>query len=279
MPRKSAPPAALTRSAKKQKISQASAVGEANIWSEVAKKTWRAFVLSALHEFDVSSSALRLFRQSLSNSLRALAAFSDAVVDVSNLSHGILMISVVVSARTTVGILSGETAKPLLLLRGSAAVAEHLTDFIRNRFGCYASVMRLPSFVLSALLQRWVEIAPQSTLPVSLTLEWPSGVTGVKQASITLDTSAAARLAESNDGDALLGIRQHFFEHFRINIAALHLTRVATAVAMLSNDGRLKVCMIPSVHNLTFQILQPDQVVQTLDDLAAASANHVQQQI
>jgi len=232
---------------KRQKVSRQQTEIDSDPWLDVVKRTWRVFVLSSVKDFDSSLSALRPLRQSLTSTLRSTAALSDAMVDVSALPNKAIVITVNASARTTVAILCGDTIKPLLLLRGSAITAEHVIDWVRSKFSCYAAVMKLPSFALAALLQRWVETtsqtASQTHSSIAITLEWPAGVVGVKQASISLDTTAAMKLAEQTDGDIMSGIRQHFFEHFRVNIAALHLTRIATGIALLSNDGKLKVCI------------------------------------
>eukprot|EP00164_Ancoracysta_twista_P002897 GFYU01003855.1.p1 GENE.GFYU01003855.1~~GFYU01003855.1.p1 ORF type:complete len:367 (+),score=100.91 GFYU01003855.1:196-1296(+) len=160
---------------------------------------------------------------------------------------------------------------PLILMRGSAKIEKHVLEWMAMKFDCCVAPLLLPPYRLAYLAETWmnelVEI-PNATKSLKFTFAVPDDVEGIKNIEYTvtaesikslkasLDEAHAAGQSESVPSSLIGALQSHFYNTFKIRLAATMLTQVGTPLAAVNNEGVIKFFETPSLRRVIEQLSQ-----------------------
>eukprot|EP00698_Gefionella_okellyi_P000073 TRINITY_DN10056_c0_g1_i1.p1 TRINITY_DN10056_c0_g1~~TRINITY_DN10056_c0_g1_i1.p1 ORF type:complete len:267 (-),score=36.24 TRINITY_DN10056_c0_g1_i1:54-854(-) len=225
-------------------------------WDEIVKKTWKLYKTGKLTGYDTAPVSLRALTRDLVTAFRSNTEGDDQpTITIDALPQGAIHIEITIAQKPTVAVLvQSESGEALLIMRGLAKVADDLRSWFENKYQTHIAAMTLSAFMLHTLAQKWVVDTSTITTKVEFSFGWPIGAEGAKSMKITLDNVVAARLAELDNG-ILSGLRKHILDAMHIDLGGLPLTSIATAAAMVSVEGRLKILSADAVQGVIQDVL------------------------
>jgi len=137
---------------------------------------------------------------------------------------------------------------PILLTKGLKIVSVGVGDWLQKKFDCRISVLKFTPCSLAKMACVWavaLERDKATAQAFELKYTFPPYITGMKVLTLTIPASSMSSLydafKDSSGNELLEGLEKHFFNHFRITLSSLMLTRVGTAMAYVSSEGRIKL--------------------------------------
>ncbi|XP_065827186.1 centromere protein L-like [Oscarella lobularis] len=164
----------------------------------------------------------------------------------------------------------GFTGLPLLLISGSILLGNHLVDWLKSLFDCFATRLELVSSQMNFLVSkwarpledashhhkqvtlsyRWLGQAAENKLDFTVKLDQESINTMYIHNDISLDPSSEMTLEESKRFSDVLG--DCIFRSFRLRLEALSLVTIATPVAKIKADGQVTIF----AKNKTLEVIE-----------------------
>ena len=161
------------------------------------------------------------------------------------------------------------TSLPVCLVKGPAAIGTCLASWLEKQFDCRMSYMNFSPMELGWFAALWAGVSSENhSKPVQLCYALPTSVKGLRHITVDIDGKNAQHLwkcVHNNNSDVfteseaevfLKAVEVHFYQHFKIDLSTIHLTRVGTSVALVGSDGRLKILRSDYLQHILQQIMQ-----------------------
>jgi centromere protein L len=159
------------------------------------------------------------------------------------------------------------TSLPLCLIKSPVLLMESFLQWIENQFGCKASQLLFSPCDLAWMVSLCAGIG-EPTTSIELTYTVPAIIPELDTIFFKMDAKDARRIWNvvhdpkkpyfTNDeaNRMLKSIEAHFYHHFKIPLNQMQLTTIATSVAYIGQDGRVKILQEPSVCYILQQLSQ-----------------------
>lgn len=159
------------------------------------------------------------------------------------------------------------TSLPICLIKSNVLLKETFLNWLEEQFGCRASPFLFSPTDLAWLVTLCAGIG-EPTKSVDLTYTVPAFITELNTILVKMDGSDARKIWNlihnhnqkyftSEEATKMLkAIETHFYHHFKIHLNQMHLTTVASSVACVRQEGRLKVLQEECVCYILQQLVQ-----------------------
>ncbi|XP_020898780.1 centromere protein L [Exaiptasia diaphana] len=172
--------------------------------------------------------------------------------------------------------LDGFTFLPVCIVKGPVSLSRTVMSWFQDHFDCTIIPFKLPPIELTWYASLWAGLETDNKpCDFELCYTVPCSVKGLKKVSFCVDTGDVKLLwdsCHSNDSDIFTGeesqafmeaLNSHFYQHFRVHLGSLSLSRIRTSVVYLNSDGQIKILQAKYVRHILQQItaaaLETDQ--------------------
>lgn len=158
---------------------------------------------------------------------------------------------------------------PVLLAKGLVAPMRQTIVWLESQFDCRIRRMSFNPMLLSWMVAMWTGLYSEPMLkPVELRYTVPATLQGLSYITMTIQQEDACKLWKSiHNGDTeevlneevaefLQALETHFFHHFKIHLSAMTLNRIATPLAFVGKEGRLKILMTKGVRTVLYHLTE-----------------------
>jgi len=157
------------------------------------------------------------------------------------------------SGPLVVAVISGEE-NILLMYVTRSNVGVYCLDWFRERFDVHFHHVSLPPHQMWLLAENLVTVdfdtedrKKISGKPLELIFQFPTYIEGLETVSLTFKRREIYDLVTGcQDVQLVDTLKEQFCRQFKIDLKHLNLIRVGTNVALVSNDGRLKIFQKPT---------------------------------
>ena len=159
------------------------------------------------------------------------------------------------------------TSLPLCLIKSPVLIMESFLKWLENQFGCKACQQLFSPSDLAWMVSLCAGIG-EPTNSVELTYSVPPIIPELDTFFFKMDAKDARTIWNAvhdpknpyftNDeaNRMLKSMETHFFHHFKVHLNQLQLTTIATSVAYIGQEGRLKILQAPYVCYILQQLSQ-----------------------
>lgn len=161
----------------------------------------------------------------------------------------------------------GFTCLPVCLVKGPVGLTRLVLSWFQSEFDCIITSFKMPPMELNWYSSLWAGI-PSQKGPSSFELWYnvPSVVEGLKRIMLNFDSDDIKLLwdsCHSNDTNIFTGeesevfmdsLNSYFYNHFKVSLDSLSLSRICTSVVYLSSEGQIKILQAKYVRHILQQI-------------------------
>lgn len=167
---------------------------------------------------------------------------------------------------------------PLCLVKGPVGLTRNVISWFQSQFDCIITPLKLPPLELSWFGSLWAGIQSQEDASIfELCYTLPSQVKGLKKLVLSFDSGDIKLLwdcchSDDTNNNIFTGkqselfmeaVSSHFYNHFKVSLDSLSLSRICTSTAFLSGEGQLKILQDKYVRHvlqqLTVSVLEMQQ--------------------
>ena len=162
---------------------------------------------------------------------------------------------------------------PVVLMKGPVLLKESFLQWLEGQFGCKVSPMLLSPMDLAWLVSLCSGIG-EPLHSTELTYHVPAVVPGLdticftiaaKDAKLIWDAVHDSTVEFFTNEEALKflkSLESHFYRHFKIHLDQMQLSTIATSVAFVGKEGRVKILQKNYVCYILQQFVQVSNMVQ-----------------
>ncbi|XP_033626885.1 centromere protein L-like [Asterias rubens] len=161
------------------------------------------------------------------------------------------------------------TVLPVLMIKGTATVTRYVVSWLQTHFDCHIKRMTFNPMALMWMVSMWAGVSTGvKSKPVELLYTFPSELEGLSRVSFTIEAANAKNVWDSiHDGESaditsdevsafIKALEVHFFQHFKVHLSGLTLSRIGTPLVYIGSEGRLKILAESAVHGVLQHITE-----------------------